>query len=77
MSAVHLPSLHATGTTGMPKAAIVSHLRMTYAGFGFKIMFGIADDDVLYTVLPLYHSAGGAVGAGMMTHGVTMVLRDK
>ena len=65
------------GTTGMPKAAIISHLRMTMAAYGFKTMYAITDSDILYTVLPLYHSAGGMIGAGLMITGVTMILRDR
>jgi acyl-CoA synthetase (AMP-forming)/AMP-acid ligase II len=61
----------------MPKAAIISHLRMTMAALGFKNVFGVTDDDVLYTVLPLYHSAGGMIGAGLMINGSTMILRDR
>ncbi len=61
----------------MPKAAIITHLRMTIAALGFKKVFCIQDTDVLYTVLPLYHSAGGMIGAGLMINGVTMILRDR
>jgi len=36
------------------------------------------DDDRLYLVLPLYHSAGGMIGVGLMfSHGITLVLRRK
>jgi len=62
----------------MPKAAVISHLRMVIAATGFYSMFRLREDDVVYTVLPLYHSAGGMIGAGMCTvQGITMVLRDK
>lgn len=38
----------------------------------------MTDKDVLYTVLPLYHSAGGMLGAGcMVMTGVSMVVAPK
>ena len=47
-------------------------------GGGIRIAFGVKQDDIVYTCLPLFHSAGGGLGAGMMlTGGVTMVLRKK
>jgi len=41
-------------------------------------MVGITSDDVVYNPLPLYHSAGGMIGAGMtMCDGVTLAIRKK
>ena len=38
----------------------------------------IKPDDVVYITLPLYHSAGGAIGAGQMLFwGCTIALRTK
>jgi acyl-CoA synthetase (AMP-forming)/AMP-acid ligase II len=66
------------GTTGLPKAAVISHYRMVLAAMGMYNLFRLREDDVVYTVLPLYHSAGGMIGAGLCTiMGLTMVLRDK
>ena len=43
-----------------------------------EVAFGVTDKDVLYTVLPLYHSAGGMLGAGcMVMTGVSMVVAPK
>lgn len=33
--------------------------------------------DVIYTVLPLFHSAAGVIGVGFLLNGCTMVLRKK
>ena len=45
---------------------------------GPKVMIGVEDDAVLYGALPLYHTAGGMLGAGMtLTQGLTMVIRKK
>ena len=40
--------------------------------------FKIRGSDVIYTSLPLYHSAGGVLGTGQMVFtGATMVIRRK
>ena len=41
-------------------------------------MLGITSEDVIYNSLPLYHTSGGMVGAGMVIlKGSTMALRKK
>ncbi len=50
-----------SGTTGLPKAAKMSHMRFINAGEMVGGLMQIAVDDVLYCVLPLYHGAGGMV----------------
>jgi len=70
--------VYTSGTTGLPKAAIIKHQRLFLAGYGFSAMFKIRENDRIYTVLPLYHSAGGILGIGMtFTTGATMILREK
>jgi solute carrier family 27 fatty acid transporter 1/4 len=40
--------------------------------------FGVTPDDVLYTALPLYHTAGGLLGTGTcILGGCTMVVTRK
>uniref|UniRef100_A0A8C5N8W4 long-chain-fatty-acid--CoA ligase n=1 Tax=Gouania willdenowi TaxID=441366 RepID=A0A8C5N8W4_GOUWI len=67
-----------SGTTGMPKAAIIVHSRYyRIAAFGFH-SFGLCCDDVLYNCLPLYHSAGTIMGVGQcLLFGLTVVIRKK
>uniref|UniRef100_A0A3Q2QK83 long-chain-fatty-acid--CoA ligase n=1 Tax=Fundulus heteroclitus TaxID=8078 RepID=A0A3Q2QK83_FUNHE len=67
-----------SGTTGMPKAAIVVHSRyFRIAAFGFH-SFGLRPDDILYNCLPLYHSAGTIMGVGQcLLFGLTVVIRRK
>jgi acyl-CoA synthetase (AMP-forming)/AMP-acid ligase II len=40
--------------------------------FGFGALMGrsfaVQETDVIYTVLPLFHSAGGGLGVGMMMY---------
>jgi acyl-CoA synthetase (AMP-forming)/AMP-acid ligase II len=60
-----------SGTTGMPKASVMSHYRWlkSMAGLG-QLALRLKSDDVFYCALPLYHnnaltvSWGSAMGAG-------------
>ncbi|OTF83628.1 hypothetical protein BLA29_014008, partial [Euroglyphus maynei] len=45
-----------SGTTGLPKAAIIRHHRFFWIGMILRNLFRIRDDDVLYLTLPLYHN---------------------
>ncbi|XP_076584824.1 long-chain fatty acid transport protein 1-like [Chaetodon auriga] len=67
-----------SGTTGMPKAAVVVHSRYyRIAAFGFH-SFGLCHDDIMYNCLPLYHSAGTIMGMGQcLLFGLTVVVRRK
>ena len=48
-----------SGTTGLPKAAIVSHMRWLGVGEGWAAVLGMTDRDVFYCILPLFHGAAG------------------
>lgn len=48
---------------GLPKAAVITHLQSLKAAAGFWA-FGATEDDVIYTPLPLYHSAASLIGIG-------------
>jgi len=66
------------GTTGLPKAANVSHLRTLFMMHGFAGALGARASDRMYDVLPLYHSAGGICAVGVaLTCGGSVVLRRK
>lgn len=72
--------IYTSGTTGLPKAAVIKHSRFYFycAGMYYLNNMGNISDPVFYDPLPLYHSAGGIVGIGlMMTFGVTIVIRKK
>ena len=47
------------------------------AGAYMSSYLGISKDDILYTCLPLYHSAGGMLGAGCFSQGCTTVVSRK
>ena len=65
------------GTTGTAKAAVISHVNVRLGALVPRAMFGIRTEDVLYTALPLYHSAGGVVATSIMMSGTTLVIRDR
>lgn len=67
-----------SGTTGLPKAARMSHLRFLNAGETMTGLMQIGPDDVFYCVLPLYHGAGGMVVPSVaLASGIPFVLRRK
>ncbi|XP_035706331.1 long-chain fatty acid transport protein 4 isoform X4 [Folsomia candida] len=67
-----------SGTTGLPKAAIIKHSRFIFFTMGIHYFVGISNDEVIYDPLPLYHTAGGMIGVGQaLIHGCTAVLRRK
>jgi fatty-acyl-CoA synthase len=67
-----------SGTTGLPKAALMSHLRFLNAGGVIAGFLALDREDVLYNVLPLYHGAGGMVVVSAALHvGIPIVLRRR
>jgi len=70
--------IYTSGTTGLPKAAVILHQKIILFGALMGRAFCVQETDVCYTVLPLFHSAGGGLGIGMMLYrGCTVVLRKK
>ncbi|CAH1711812.1 unnamed protein product [Aphis gossypii] len=70
--------IYTSGTTGMPKAAIMTQSRAIYMAMGAKHIAGISEHDVVYTPLPLYHTAGGILGvSSVLLGGSTCVIRSK
>ena len=67
-----------SGTTGLPKAANITHLRMLFMMYGFAGGLNAKPSDRIYNVLPLYHSAGGICAVGVaFTAGGAIVIRRK
>ena len=67
-----------SGTTGLPKAALMSHLRFLNAGGVIAGLLELRRGDVFYNVLPLYHGAGGMVVVSVALHlGIPIVLRRR
>ncbi len=71
--------LFTSGTTGLPKAAIVSNRRAIFTSFGLaRAGFRATPSDRMYVPLPLYHGTGLLVGAlAAMVSGATVILRRK
>jgi acyl-CoA synthetase (AMP-forming)/AMP-acid ligase II len=70
--------VYTSGTSGLPKAAKIRHMRMLLAGPAFFHAHGINSDDRLYCPLPVYHSAAGMISVSMCWYGgLTMILRRK
>ncbi|XP_052597425.1 long-chain fatty acid transport protein 6 [Peromyscus californicus insignis] len=66
-----------SGTTGLPKAAVISHLQVLKGSLGLWA-FGCTADDIIYLTLPLYHSSGALLGiGGCIELGATCVLKKK
>ena len=67
-----------SGTTGLPKAARLSHMRYIGVGDGMSAIAGYGPEDVLACVLPLYHGAGGMVVVSCaLAQGAAIALRRK
>ncbi|XP_015258758.1 PREDICTED: long-chain fatty acid transport protein 6 [Cyprinodon variegatus] len=78
-SSLKTPTLYifTSGTTGLPKAAVITHLQSLKAAGGFWA-FGATERDVIYIPLPLYHSAASLIGiGGTIELGATCVLKKK
>ncbi|HVP29693.1 MAG TPA: long-chain-acyl-CoA synthetase [Myxococcota bacterium] len=70
--------VYTSGTTGLPKAARISHHRFLTAAHAFRIGSELTERDRVYVVLPLYHTAGGICAVGMAAAaGATIVLRRR
>ncbi|XP_032297695.1 very long-chain acyl-CoA synthetase-like isoform X2 [Coturnix japonica] len=69
--------IYTSGTTGLPKAAVITEMKVLLVA-SLAQMCGLRGDDVVLTTLPLYHSAGLLIGVGgCIEVGATCVLRSK
>ena len=46
------------GTTGLPKAVLVSHRARAATAYAAAVDFGLTEDDIVAATTPLFHSAG-------------------
>ncbi|XP_043916744.1 long-chain fatty acid transport protein 6-like [Protopterus annectens] len=66
-----------SGTTGLPKAAYISHLKSVMC-LAFYWICGVSSNDIIYLALPLYHMSGSLLGiGGCIEIGATCVLKKK
>ena len=68
-----------SGTTGLPKAAVLSNKRsMNASGLSAKAGLKLKPKDRIYLCLPLYHGTGLMIGAGAsFASGASMFVRRK
>jgi fatty-acyl-CoA synthase len=67
-----------SGTTGLPKAASISHRRILNWGGWFAGLTNATPEDRLYNCLPIHHSVGGVVApCSMLSAGASVVLTEK
>ena len=67
-----------SGTTGLPKAAKVTHVRAGNYLLGFGAAANAGPTDRMLMVLPMYHATGGLCGVGAaLSRGGSVVVRPK
>lgn len=66
-----------SGTTGLPKGAMVSHLNLEANGYNQIIADGSRPDDVNLVATPLYHMGAVFMSVTYMMLGCTHVILDK
>ena len=67
-----------SGTTGLPKAALISHGRYLATGRGAKAIGELGRDEVFYCFLPLFHGAAlMSLFSTALACGATTVVRRK
>jgi solute carrier family 27 fatty acid transporter 1/4 len=70
--------IYTSGTTGLPKAAIIKHCRYMYFGTGVRNLLAVYKPEIIYTCIPLYHLAGGAIGTSLcLIFGSSIVIKRK
>ncbi|ABZ76680.1 AMP-dependent synthetase and ligase [Shewanella halifaxensis HAW-EB4] len=67
-----------SGTTGLPKAAIYSHMRWLCSGDVMSVTIDASASDVFYVCLPMYHGAAAtSVTSTALAAGASIVVRRK
>ena len=70
--------MYTSGTTGLPKPAIISFNKLGSAPYLFTTWAGLKTTDRFYTCMPLYHATALILGAALMVIGQgTFVLGHK
>lgn len=67
-----------SGTTGLPKASVMTHYRWLLAMTGMSSVIRLKPEDVLYCCLPMYHNNALTVSLGVtMAAGATFAIDAK
>lgn len=68
--------LYTSGTTGLPKGAVISHRAMIMRALVFASELGIAPSDAFVAWAPLFHMASTDHGLATLLRGGTVVIVD-
>jgi citronellyl-CoA synthetase len=68
-----------SGTTGLPKAAIITHMHATASAYWWgRVILEMTPEDVMYITLPMFHSNAFNIGwASAIAGGSAVALRRK
>jgi fatty-acyl-CoA synthase len=70
--------VYTSGTTGLPKAARITHSRLQRMIYGFSAAMDAKAADRMYVCLPMYHSNGGILAPGaVLTVGGSCFIRER
>ncbi len=70
--------VYTSGTTGLPKAAKITHSRALRAMYAFGAAAKAVADDKAYICLPMYHTVGGLIGVGLaLPFGGSAFIRER
>ena len=70
--------VYTSGTTGLPKAARITHSRLLRMIHGFSAAMNATSADRMYQCLPMYHSTGGILATGAVPSvGGSCVIRER
>lgn len=70
--------IHTGGTTGVPKAAMLSYRAITNNSISTVLTHNLTPNDATYLMLPLFHTAAwNSVSLGILLAGGRLVLRHK
>lgn len=70
--------IYTSGTTGLPKPAVMAWGKCSIGAKFVSTWLGLADNDVVYTSMPLYHSSASVLGVcSSLRAGTTICLSAK
>jgi acyl-CoA synthetase (AMP-forming)/AMP-acid ligase II len=68
--------LYTSGTTGLPKGAVLSHRAEVMRNLVVRAEFGVAPDDTFVAWSPLYHMGAAECSLGALMSGGTVIVVD-